>query len=168
MEPNSINIFFTVLVAAAMLGALIGSIFPVFPGVGLAWAAALGFGFLAGWSGTSITFMAIISAIAIASLVISLVAPKRTTDGAGASRAATWGGIVGATIGFFVIPFAGFIIGGLLGVYAVEYRVTSDARLAWNATLGTLKGFGVAALIQIAAVVLIGLVWVAWATVLYV
>ena len=162
MEPTSVNIFFTVLVGFAMVAALVGTILPAFPGVGLAWLAALGFGFLAGWSGPSIPIMIAITAVTLGAIGLSIAIPKRTTDSAGASRSASWAGVVGAIIGFFAIPVIGFVIGGAAGVYVVEYTKTNSRETAWSSTKGTLKGLGIAALIQVAAVTVIGMIWLLW------
>jgi len=163
MEPTSINVFITVLVGFGMGAALVGTVFPAFPGVGLAWLVALVFGFMAGWSPLALGFMAAITVVTTAAFVLAIVLPKRATDATGASRSATWAGLLGAIVGFFAIPVIGFVIGGAAGVYLAEYRSRRDPSLAWTATKGTLKGFGIAAMVQIAAVVIIALLWLVWA-----
>ncbi|MDH3193075.1 MAG: hypothetical protein OEM40_02020, partial [Acidimicrobiia bacterium] len=70
MEPTSANILITVLVGFGMGAALVGTVFPAFPGVGLAWLVALIFGFMAGWSPLAIGFMAAITALTIAAFVL--------------------------------------------------------------------------------------------------
>lgn len=163
MEPTAINVFVTVIVGFGLIAALVGTIFPAFPGLGLAWAATLLFAFTARWSSTSITFMILISLITAVSLGLVIVVPKRATDAAGASRQATWAGIAGAIIGFFAIPVVGFVIGGAGGVYLAEYRLSRNPGTAWTSTKGTLKGFGIAALIQVCAVLAITVIWLGWA-----
>ena len=46
--------------------------------------------------------------------------------------------------------------------YLAEYGVSQDRDTAWVSTKGTLKGFGIAAVIQVAAVLVIGLLWLVW------
>ncbi len=163
MEPTTINIFIAVLVGFAMIAALIGTVFPVFPGVGLAWLAALVYGFMAGWSPLAVGFMLAITVITIVAFGLVIVLPKRATEATGASRSATWAGLLGAIIGFFAIPIIGFVIGGAAGVYLAEYSISQDRQVAWTSTKGTLKGFGIAALVQVVAVVAIGILWLVWA-----
>ncbi|MDH3193282.1 MAG: DUF456 family protein, partial [Acidimicrobiia bacterium] len=64
---------------------------------------------------------------------------------------------------FFAIPVIGFVIGGAAGVYLAEYRVRRNPTAAWASTKGTLKGFGIAALVQVVAVLAIALIWAGWA-----
>jgi uncharacterized protein YqgC (DUF456 family) len=163
VEPTSANIFLAVLVAFGMIAALVGTILPAFPGVGLAWLAALVFGFLAGWSPLAVGFMVAITLTTAAALGLGVVVPKRATDAAGASRRATWAGLAGAIIGFFAIPVVGFVIGGAAGVYLAEFGISKNHAVAWMSTKGTLKGFGIAALIQVGAVLAIGVLWLVWA-----
>ncbi len=157
------NLFLTVLVAFGMIAALVGSIFPVFPGVGLAWLVALAFGFLAGWSALTVGFMVAITLVTATAFGLGIVVPKRATEAAGASRRATWAGLVGAIVGFFAIPVVGFVIGGAVGVYLAEFEISKNHAVAWVSTKGTLKGFGIAALIQVGAVLAIGVLWLVWA-----
>lgn len=163
MEPTSINIFVTVLVGFGMAAALVGTVFPAFPGVGLAWLVALVFGFMAGWSPLALGFMVSITAVTIAAFGLMIVLPKRATDATGASRSATWAGLLGAIVGFFAIPVFGFVIGGAAGVYLAEYHSGRDPSVAWTSTKATLKGFGIAALVQVCAVIAITAIWVVWA-----
>lgn len=157
------NILITVLAAFGMGAALVGTILPAFPGVGLAWLVALAFGFLAGWSPLAVGFMVAITVITVAAFALVIVLPKRATDATGASRQATRAGIAGAIIGFFAIPVVGFVIGGAGGVYLAEYRLSRNSAVAWTSTKGTLKGFGIAALIQVCAVLAITVLWAGWA-----
>ena len=168
MEPTSINIFFTIIIGVALIAAMAGTIFPVFPGVGLAWAAAVAFGFLAEWSTLSIIFVVVISFVAGLALWLGLVVPKRSTDATGASPQAGWVAVVGGIVGAFLIPIVGFFVGGAVGVYVWESRRGDSRQDAWTATKGTLKGFGIATLIQIAAVTVISGLWMVWAGIEYV
>jgi uncharacterized protein YqgC (DUF456 family) len=71
--------------------------------------------------------------------------------------------LAGAIIGFFAIPVVGFVIGGAAGVYLAEFGISKNHAAAWVSTKGTLKGFGIAALIQVGAVLAIGVLWLVWA-----
>lgn len=162
MEPTVVNVFITALVGFGMIAALIGTVLPAFPGVGLAWLAGLVYGFTAGWTPLGVGFMAAITVITIVAFGLVIVLPKRATEATGARRSATRAGLLGAIIGFFAIPVVGFMIGGAAGVYLAEYSISHDRQVAWTSTKGTLKGFGVAALVQVVAVIAIGVLWLVW------
>ena len=63
---------------------------------------------------------------------------------------------------FFVVPVVGLPLGGALGVYIGERLRLDDGAAAWATTKATLKGFGVATLVQFAAALAMTFTWVAW------
>jgi uncharacterized protein YqgC (DUF456 family) len=69
---------------------------------------------------------------------------------------------VAAIVGFFVVPVVGLPLGGVLGIYVGETLRTGDPAAARATTRATIIGFGVAALIQLAAALAMIVVWVAW------
>jgi hypothetical protein len=56
----------------------------------------------------------------------------------------------------------GVVFGGVLGVFLGEVARTRDAAAAWHATAATVKGFGVAGLLQVLAGLAMAAVWVSW------
>jgi uncharacterized protein YqgC (DUF456 family) len=91
-----------------------------------------------------------------------VVLPHRAAGAAGAPRSSLFVGAVGAVAGFFLIPIVGLPVGGAVGIYAGELVRTREAAAAWRTTKATLKGFGLATLIQLAAGLMMAAVWVAW------
>lgn len=162
MEPNALDVFTVVLVGFAMLAALLGAIVPAFPGIILAWFAALVFGLVVGFDPAGIAFMTVITAVAVANYVAMVRIPQKTTEARGAKRSSVVAGAVGAIVGFFVIPIIGFVIGGAAGVFAAEWYSKRDTSAALASTRGVVLGFGVSTLTQVAAGVLIAIVWAAW------
>ena len=71
-------------------------------------------------------------------------------------------GAVGAGVGFFLVPVIGLALGGVIGIYLSERARTGDAAAAWRTTMATLRGFGIAALLQLAAGLLMVATWVVW------
>ena len=63
---------------------------------------------------------------------------------------------------FFVVPVVGLPLGGAAGVYLGERARTGDRTLAWRSTTATLRAFGAAALLQLAAAVAMALTWLVW------
>ena len=147
------------LVLVAMLVGLVGTIVPAFPGLVLVAGAALLYGAVEGWN--AIAVVAIL-ALFVAGTAAGVVLPSRAAGGAGAARSSLALGAVLAVVGFFVVPVVGMPLGGALGIYLGERNRTGTHDVAWRATLATLKGFGIGALAQLAAGVLMIAVWLAW------
>lgn len=151
-----------VAVGIAMAVAIVGTLLPLVPGLGLAWAAALVYGLVEGFGAVGVTAMVVITALTAGGMVAGWVVPARVAGNAGADRLSILLGVVGAVVGFFVIPVVGVMVGGVAGVYLGELRRTSDGGDAWQATWATIKGFGVAAIVQFVAAVLVAVTWAVW------
>lgn len=151
-----------VAVGIAMVVGIVGTLVPLIPGLGLAWAAALVYGLAEGFGAVGATAMVVITALAIGGTVAGWVVPARVAGNAGAARLSIVLGAVGAVIGFFVIPVVGVMVGGVAGVYLGELQRTSGGGAAWAATKATIKGFGAAAILQFVAAVLIAVTWGVW------
>ena len=147
------------LVLLAMLAGLVGTIVPAFPGLVLVVGAALVYGAVEGWN---VVAVVLIVALFVAGTVAGVVLPSRAAGGAGAARSSLLLGAVLGVVGFFVVPAVGMPLGGALGIYLGERARTGAHAPAWRATAATLKGFGIGALAQLAAGVLMVAVWVAW------
>jgi uncharacterized protein len=150
------------LLAVVMAVGAIGTIVPLLPGLALIWSAGLVYGLAEGFGAVGAAAFAVMTALAIAAAVAGWVVPKRRATGAGASRRSVWLGIVAAVVGFFVVPVVGLPLGGVLGIYVGEHLRTHDAGAAWATTRATITGFGVAALVQLAAALAMIAVWALW------
>ena len=147
------------LVLVAMLVGLAGTIVPAFPGLVLVAGAALVYGAVEGWNPLAVVA---IVALFVAGTAAGVVLPSRAAGGAGAARSSLALGAVLAVVGFFVVPVVGMPLGGALGIYLGERSRTGAHDLAWRATAATLKGFGIGALVQLAAGILMIGVWLVW------
>lgn len=150
------------LIALAMVAGLIGTALPLIPGLPVVWAAALLYGLAAGFGATGTVAFTIISLLAIAGIVAGLVLPHRRVAAGGAPRSTVLAGVLGAIVGFFVIPVIGLLIGGVTGIMLAEYRRTSDRGAAWKSTKDMVVGFGIGILAELAAGVAMVLVWAGW------
>lgn len=150
------------IVAVAMAVGIAGTVVPLVPGLGLVAAAALGYGIVEGFGTVGVVAFAVIVALAIGGSVAGVVLPKRAAGGAGAPRASLFVGAVGAVIGFFAVPVVGLPLGGAVGIFAAELARSGDRAVAWRTTMATLKGFGLATLVQLAAGLAMAVVWVVW------
>lgn len=151
-----------VLIALAMVVGLIGTALPLVPGLPIVWLAALVYGIAEGFGTTGTVAFGIITVLAIAGIVGGVVLPHRHVAARGAARSSVVAGAVGAIVGFFVIPVIGLVIGGVIAIYAMEYRRTGDGAAAWSTTKTLLVGFGLGVLLELSAGILIVIVWIAW------
>lgn len=165
VQPTELDVLAILLAAAAMALALVGTVFPAFPGVILAWAASLVFGLVVGFDAVGVVIMLVITAVTGTAYVAMVKLPKEASEARGASKSALRWGALGAIVGFFVIPVVGFVVGGVAGVFGAEYARTKDTEPAWEATKGVLIGFGKSSLVQIAAALVIIVLWLVWVVV---
>ena len=157
------ELFWTAVVAVAMVLGLIGTIVPVLPGILLIWGAAVVYGLLIGFTTTGWVVVGILSVLAVMSIIKSIVIPRRAAAQSGASIWAQLGAVFGGMVGFFIIPVLGLVIGALAGLLAVEVLIKGNWDEAWTATIGTAKGFGISALIDLGLGLLMIISWSVWA-----
>lgn len=150
------------LVALAMAVGVAGTVVPVVPGLGLVAAAALAYGLVEGFGSVGTVAFVVLLAIGVAGTAAGVVLPHRAAGRAGAPRSSLLLGAVGAVLGFFAVPVVGLPLGGVAGIYVGERLRTGDGAAAWRATRATLRGFGVAAVVQVAAGLAMVAVWVVW------
>ena len=150
------------LVAVAMAVGVVGTVVPVVPGLALVWAAALVYGLGAGFGTVGVVAFTVITGLALAGIVTGYSMPQRAAARSGAARSSMWLGGVLALLGFFVVPLIGVVLGGVLGVFLGEIVRTRDAATAWRSTAGTIKGFGVAVVVQVALGLTMVAVWASW------
>ena len=154
--------FGIVLVGLAMFVGIAGTILPFIPGLPIVWAAALVYGVVEGFGTVGWICFVIITVLAVGGMVAGFVVPQRKVQGGGAPFSTTVVGIVGAAIGFFVIPVIGIVVGAVVGVLLAERARTQSWDLAWASTKRAIVGFGIGALVQVGAGVAMMLTWVAW------
>jgi uncharacterized protein YqgC (DUF456 family) len=150
------------LVALAMAVGVVGTVVPVVPGLALVWAAALVYGLGAGFGAVGVVAFTMITVLALSGIVAGIAMPKRAATRGGAAQWSMWlGGALGI-VGFVVIPVVGLVVGGVLGVFIGEVVRTRDVTAAWRATAATIRGFGVAAVAQLAIGLTMVGVWASW------
>lgn len=140
-----------VLVAVAMIVGLVGVVVPVLPGLLVSWLAVLGWAVLDGGGWVRWATVVVVGAVGAVGYLASTLIPGKRTAQTGAPDWVVLVGAVGMVVGFFVIPVVGLVVGGVAGVWLAELARTRDARRAWQVTVATLKGFGLAAAVQLLA-----------------
>jgi uncharacterized protein YqgC (DUF456 family) len=157
------ELFWTVVAALAMVAGLLGVVVPVLPGLLLIWGAALVYGLLVGFGTVGWIVITVLTVLAAISVIKGFIIPRRAAVRSGASPWAQFGAFVGGVLGFFLIPVLGVILGALGGLLAVELMLKGNWNDAWTATIGTARGFGVSALIDLGLGTLMIACWSIWA-----
>lgn len=144
--------------ALGVLAGLVGTLVPVVPGLLVAWGAATASLVLQGGS-TPWAVLVVLALVAAAGTAASLVLPARRLATAPVPRSTLVAAGGGAVVGFFVVPVVGLVLGAVAGLLLAERRRTGDLARAWGSARGVLAAYGVGVLLELAAGVLLGLVW---------
>ena len=150
------------LVAVAMAVGIVGTVIPLLPGLLLVWGAALGYGLYEGFDAAGIAAFTLITLLGAAGMIAGWLVPQRAAGKAGAAKLSMLVAVVGAVVGFFVIPVVGVMVGGLAGLYVAELQRTNDTETAWRSTRATVIGFGLATLVQFVLAVAMAATWALW------
>jgi len=145
------------LVGAAILLGIVGTVVPVLPGAAVVagaivvWAVAIGDP--VGWS-------VMVAALAILGLgtVLQYLLPGRRLQAAGVPSRTLWIAAAAGVVGFFVIPVVGLFVGFVLGVYAAEHH-RLGRHDPWPSTVHPLKAVGLSILIELASCLLAAVAW---------
>lgn len=148
------------LVLLVMLVGLVGVVVPVLPGLLLVWGAGVFWAWADG-GGVRWAVAALLTLLLVVGTVAKYALPARTASAAGAPRRTLLLGVLGAVVGFFVIPVAGLLVGGVGAVYLAELQRLGGSAAAWRSTRAVLVGVGVGVLVELVTGVLMVMVWVA-------
>lgn len=155
----------TIVVLVVVLTGLAGIIIPFLPGILLIWAGIVGYGFVAGFDAIGIGVIVIATVLSAIGVVLGFVLPQQAADAAGASKKSQLAGVLGAVVGFFVIPVVGVLIGAVAGIALAEYAEKNDWGPAWRSTKGILTGMGAAVLAQFLLGSIMIMIWAGWAAI---
>lgn len=154
------------LVAALVMAVgLLGVLLPVIPGLLLIWGVGV-FWALQEEGAARWAVLAVLSVLAVAGTLAKYLLSSRAASAAGAPRSTILAGAAGAVVGFFVVPVLGLVIGGVAGVLLAERSRLGHWRPAWRATKAFLVGFGLGMALELAAALVMVLVWATAALVL--
>jgi len=147
------------LVLLVMAAGLVGIVVPVLPGLLLIWGAGIFWAWADGgearWA-----VAALLTLLLVGGSVAKYTLPARSASGAGAPRRTLVLGALGAVAGFFVIPVAGLLVGGVAAVFLAEWQRLGEPAPAWRSTRAVLVGVGIGLLVELAAGVLMIWLWV--------
>lgn len=146
-----------VLAFLAMLLGLIGVVVPVLPGLVIVWL--VGVGSLL-WQATDTAgwlLAAWLTALFALGTLATVLLPARRGREAGATGASFAAAVLGAVIGFFLLPVAGFLVGFVVGLLLGERGRLGDWVLARRSTASVLRAYGLGVLIELSlGIVMVG------------
>jgi len=158
----------TLIAGVVMVVGVAGVIVPGLPGLLLVVAAGVGYGFAVGFSPLGWVVIGVLGVLLAISIALGVMIPQREAARAGTAGISQWAALLGAIIGFFVIPVFGLIAGAIIGALVAEYQVKGNWDEAWTATLGLVKGLGISMLVDLVIGVVMIAAWSVWAlTVLF-
>ena len=140
-------------------------VIPILPGLVIIWAAALGYGMVAGFGVLGWVMFALITVLMLAGSIIDNVLMGTSAHKEGAPWWVILLALVAAIVGNFLIPIPiiGGILAALLTLFSIEWLRRKDWHKALASMKGMLVGCGWALVIRfIIGLVMIGL-WLIWA-----
>jgi uncharacterized protein YqgC (DUF456 family) len=152
-----VAIIIYIAVILVMLVGTAGTILPLLPGIPVIFLAAAGYGWYEGFHQVTGSYLAVLGALTVLSVAVDYLASAYGTRRFGSTQYGTWGAIIGALIGIFIIPPIGILVGPWLGAVAAELlagQATQDAlRAGTGALVGMLSGMAVKLLIAISMLI---------------
>jgi uncharacterized protein YqgC (DUF456 family) len=148
------EILSAIICAILMFIALVGTIFPILPGIPLAWLGILIYAIGTGFNNISITTTVIFFIVTLVTMAIGYFAPMLGAKKYKASRAGIMGAFIGITIGIFALGFWGIIIGPFLGALVGELIAKKSLANALKSATGTFIGFIAGNLLQMIVILI--------------
>lgn len=152
----------TTVTAVAMAVGLLCTIIPGVPGLAIILAAGAIYGTVQGFGIVGGIAVAVMAGLGLLGSLASYVLPHRAGVLAGVGKRSLRLGLAGAVVGFFLIPVVGLPIGAVAGVLLGEQQRLGDWSPAWVTTRKVVIGFGLGALAEIGAGILMIGTWVVW------
>lgn len=138
---------------------IVGVVIPVIPGLLVALVGilvwALDVGSTTGW----VVFAAAVLVYA-AGLALQYLVPGKRLRNQGVGTGTLLLAVLGAIIGFFVIPVVGLAVGFVLVIFVVELARSQDRAVAWQRTKEALRAILTSWGIELAAGLVMALTWV--------
>ncbi len=137
---NNWIVWLTILV---MLVGVAGTFLPILPGLVMIFCAALAYGIYDNFNQISPYIIIVLGILTAFGTGVDYFAGAVGAKQSGASKAGSWGAVLGGLVGLFFFPW-GIIffppVGVILGELAVGKSLQQAIRAAWGTCLGLLGG----------------------------
>ena len=147
------------LVGLVLAVGVVGTVLPLVPGLPLAWVAVVVWAVLDGGGPGRWLVVLLAGVLAVAGVAAKYTLSSRSLAASGAPRSTVLLAGLAAIAGFFVLPVLGALAGLAVGAFVAEYLRLGSTGAAWRSTRGVLLALGIGSLLELAAGVAIGLVW---------
>ena len=155
MEP-----LIAVLALVVMLVGLVGVVVPVMPGLLVVWIASVGTTLWVGADVTGWLLAGVLTVLFAAGSAATVYLPARRGRRGGAPTGSLVAALLGAAVGFVVIPVLGLLVGGFGAFLLAEHRRLGEWQPAWSSLGAVVRAYGVGVLVEL----VLGLVMIAvWA-----
>lgn len=154
-DPTGLTLWLGI---ALFVVGVLGIILPVLPGLLFCVLAVLLWATGTGGSTAWITFGVVLALYALG-VTLQLLIPGRRMKREGVGNLTLVLGVLGAVIGFFVIPVLGLPVGFVLGIFGAEYARFRELDRAWTATKSALRGVLHSMGIELSTALLIAITW---------
>jgi hypothetical protein len=134
------NIVLVIAILFILLG-IAGTVFPLIPGIPLAFLAIAAYGWQEGFQVITPKYLSIIGGLTIFSLLVDYLSTYFGAKYFGSSKEALYAAIIGSVLGFFILPPLGIILFPFLGAVLAEYYQDQNWNTAFRTGVGTLIGF---------------------------
>lgn len=145
--------------ALGVMVGLVGTVVPALPGLVVVLVATAGTLLLQGTGPLAWTVVVLLGALTVVGTLLSTVLPARRAAMSGAPRASLGLALVGAVLGFVLLPVAGLVVGGMLGLLLAEQRRLGGWGPGWRSTRGVLRAYGLGVVLELGVGVVMGLLW---------
>jgi uncharacterized protein YqgC (DUF456 family) len=145
-----------------MLVGLLGLIVPIYPGTVIMWLAALGYGWISGFSPTGIAIFVILTLLMLASTLVDNLMMGMGARKGGASWKTIAIALLAGILGTIIFPPFGGIIAAPLAVFGLEYIRLGNVGQAWAALRGLATGWGLSFVVRFGIGFIMMLLWWLW------
>ncbi len=151
-----------ILVILLFIIGMLGTIYPVLPGVLAIYGAFFVYGLMVGFEEFGIWFWSIQTLILLILIIADYAVGAVSVKKVGGSRASVIGMTIGLLIGPFVIPAAGLILGPFLGAVLGELTQNQSLNHALKVGLGSLIGLFASVVMKIVLQLIMILIFFIW------
>lgn len=151
-----------ILVILLFIIGMLGTIYPVLPGVLAIYGAFFVYGFMVGFEEFGIWFWSIQTLILLILIIADYTVGAVSVKKVGGSRASVIGMTIGLLIGPFVIPAVGLILGPFLGAVLGELTQNQSLNHALKVGLGSLIGLFASVVMKIVLQLIMILIFFIW------
>jgi uncharacterized protein len=142
-----------------MVVGLVGVVVPVLPGLLLVWLVSVGTTLWLGTGTAGWTLAVVLTVLFAAGTAATVWLPARQGRQGGVPARSLGAALLGALVGFVVIPVVGFLVGGFAGLLLAERQRLGGWQPATSSTGQVVRAYGIGVLVELGVGVLMIGIW---------